>query len=146
MVGTLHAQAQQYIEHLKLAMQASVIGNCPGPAKADRPKRRGCAAHKKGWEDVAMIELNRGDDTSIPYAVGDDVYICGPKFDTKKKPLSANFAQPACLICCIEATTEEDAANLVECSRCTYPVHLACNSPPLFEVPKVHSQHVNLVI
>ncbi|KAL0022861.1 hypothetical protein WJX77_000862 [Trebouxia sp. C0004] len=116
--------------------QASIISDCPGPAKADRPKRPGCQPHKKGWENTYMIEVNRGDDTSIPYAVGDDVYICGPKFDIEKKPFSVNFAQPACLVCCMEATTEEDAENLVECSRCTYPVHLACNSPPLLQVPK----------
>ncbi|KAA6427494.1 MAG: origin recognition complex 1 [Trebouxia sp. A1-2] len=95
-------------------------------AKADCPTRRGCQPREKGWEDVCVIEVNRGDDTSIPYAVGDDVYICGPKFDIEKKPFSANFAQPACLVCCMEATTEEDAANLVECSRCTYPGEYLC--------------------
>ena len=70
--------------------------------------------------------------------VGDNVYICGDEFDFQKKPVSANFAQPACLVCSKEAT-EEDAANLVECSRCIYSVHLACNSSPLLMVPEVYA-------
>ncbi len=85
-----------------------------------------------------MIEVNRGDDTIITYMVGDNVYICGDESDIQKKPFSANFARPSCLVCCMEAT-EEDTANLVECSRCTYSVHLACNSPPLLEVPEVYA-------
>ena len=116
--------------------QASNISNRPGPAKADRPKRQGRRSRKKGWEEIGMIEVNRGDDTIITYMVGDNVYICGDESDIQKKPFSANFARPVCLVCCMEAT-EEDTANLVECSRCTYSVHLACNSPPLLEVPEI---------
>ncbi|KAL0045184.1 hypothetical protein WJX82_011522 [Trebouxia sp. C0006] len=115
--------------------QSNMISGCLGPAKAGRPKRRGRHSRKKGWEHIDMIEVNRGDDTIITYMVGDNVYICGDEFDFQKKPFSANFARPACLVCSKEAT-EEDAANLVECSRCIYSVHLACNSPPLLKVPE----------
>jgi len=115
-----------------------MISGCLGPAKAGRPKRRGRHSRKKGWEQIDMIEVNRGDDTIITYMVGDNVYICGDEFDFQKKPFSANFARPACLVCSKEAT-EEDAANLVECSRCIYSVHLACNSPPLLKVPEVYA-------
>ena len=119
-------------------VQAKMVRNRPGPAKADRLKQQGRHSRKKGWEEIRMIEVNRGDDTSIPYFLGDNVYICGLKSDFQKKPFSANFARPTCLVCCMEAT-EEDTANLVECSRCTDSVHLACNSPPLLKVPEVYA-------
>ena len=114
-----------------------MISDCPGPAKAGRPKRRGRHTRKKGWKEIDMIEVNRGDGTTITYFLGDNVYICSSEFHFQKKPFSANFARPACLVCCKEAT-EEDAANLVECSQCIYSVHLACNSPPLLKVPEVY--------
>lgn len=96
-----------------------------------------CKRQRDDWQPVHTMMADQGDGSTVEFRVGNSAYVRGHGFD--KEPFSHNFGRPACLVCNKSAQGKDEEGTLVECCRCSYPVHLACHQPePLLRVPEVH--------